>query len=60
MYKTYLQTPQGALTLAVRAAGDPPGLLPAIRRHLAALDPDVPLSKVMTMTDWMDESLAPP
>jgi putative ABC transport system permease protein len=33
--------------------------LPAIRRQLAALDPDVPLSKVMTMTDWMDESLAP-
>ncbi len=59
MYETYLQTPQGALTLAVRAAGDPRGLLPAIRRQLAALDPDVPLSKVMTMTDWMDESLAP-
>jgi putative ABC transport system permease protein len=59
MYETYLQAPPGALTLTVRAAGDPRGLLPAIRRHIALLDPDIPLSKVLTMSDLMDDSLAP-
>jgi putative ABC transport system permease protein len=59
MYETYSQAPPGALTLTVRGAGDPRGLLPAIRRQLGSLDPDIPLSKVLTMTDLMDESLAP-
>jgi putative ABC transport system permease protein len=59
MYETYLQTPQSAMTLTVRAAGDPHTLLPAIRRELASLDRDVPLSKVLTMSDLMDDSLAP-
>ena len=58
MYENYLQAPSG-LTLAVRAAGDPRGLLPAIRRQLALLDPDVPISRVFTMADMMDDSLAP-
>jgi len=32
--------------------------VPAIRRELGALDRDVPLSKVLTIADLMDESLA--
>jgi len=47
------------MTLAVRAAGDPRTLLPAIRRELATLDRDIPLAKVLTMSDLLDQSLAP-
>jgi len=59
MYETYTQAAQSAMTLTVRAAGDPSTLLPPIRRELASLDTNVPLSKVVTMADLMDESLAP-
>jgi putative ABC transport system permease protein len=59
MYETCSQAPQSAMTLTVRAAGDPLTLLSPIRRELASLDSNVPLSKVLTMADLMDESLAP-
>jgi len=59
MYETGAQAPQLGMMLAVRAAGDPRALLPAIRRQLSGIDRDVPLSKVQTMSDLMDESLAP-
>ncbi len=59
MYECYLQAPQLGMTLTVRSATDPRSVLPAIRRELASLDRDVPLSKVLTMADLMGESLAP-
>jgi putative ABC transport system permease protein len=59
MYETYSQAPQSAMTLTVRTVGDPRTLLPAIRRELTSFDSSVPLSKVVTMADLMDESVAP-
>jgi predicted permease len=46
------------MTLAVRSAGgDPLELTPALRRTLAAIDPELPLYSVRLMEDRIDESL---
>src|SRR5262245_3433382 len=46
------------MTLAVRTAGDPLSIAPAIRQQLRAIDPELPLYSVRTMTDRMNESVA--
>ncbi len=40
--------------VTLRTAGDPLGLVPALRRELAALDPNLALSRVMTGADLYD------
>ncbi len=51
------QQPTRYLTLTVRSAGDPLAVVPAIRRELAAIDPELPLYGVMTMQQRMSEAL---
>jgi predicted permease len=46
------------MTLVVRTAGDPAEMAPAIRRELAAIDPDQPVSDVRTMTQVMADTVA--
>lgn len=46
------------MTLLVRASGDPLSLVPAIRRSIAALDPDLAITSVKTMADVRAASLA--
>ena len=50
-------SPRG-LTLTVRTAGDPLAVAPSVREQLRAVDPELPLYSVRTMTDRMNESLA--
>jgi len=50
-------SPRG-LTLTVRTAGDPLAVAPSVREQLRAVDPELPLYSVRTMTDRMKESLA--
>jgi predicted permease len=57
-YYPLRQASQRSLTLAIRTAGDPLAVAPAIRQQLRALDPELPLYSVRTMTDRMNESLA--
>jgi predicted permease len=45
--------------LAVRVDGDPSQLLPALRRELRAIDPNVPVTEVELMTGSLDRFLAP-
>ena len=52
------QASQRGLTLAVRTNGDPLSIAPAIRQRLRAIDPELPLYSVRTMTDRMNESVA--
>ena len=40
-----------SFTIAMRTEGAPTALLPAVRREVSALDPDVPLASVATMDD---------
>lgn len=46
------------MTLAVSVSGDPLSIAPALRRELLAIDPELPLYGVLTMTDRMGASLA--
>jgi predicted permease len=48
------------MTLAIRTSGDPAELAPAVRRELAAIDPDQPVSDVRTMTQVMADTVARP
>jgi putative ABC transport system permease protein len=46
------------ITLAVRADGDLAALLPAVRREVLAIDPELPVYNVKTMEAAVDESLS--
>ncbi|MFL6255275.1 MAG: ADOP family duplicated permease [Pyrinomonadaceae bacterium] len=46
------------MTLVIRTAGDPAEMAPAIRREIAAIDPDQPVSDVRTMSQVMADTVA--
>ncbi|HEX8146504.1 MAG TPA: ABC transporter permease [Pyrinomonadaceae bacterium] len=46
------------MTLVIRTAGDPAAMAPAVRREIAAIDPDQPVSDVRTMTQVMADTVA--
>lgn len=52
------QSSQRGLTLLAKTSGDPLAVAPAIRQQLRAIDPELPLYSVRTMSDRMRESLA--
>ncbi|HEX8337285.1 MAG TPA: ABC transporter permease [Pyrinomonadaceae bacterium] len=45
------------MTLVIRTAGDPAGMAPSVRREIAAIDPDQPVSDVRTMTQVMADTV---
>jgi putative ABC transport system permease protein len=57
LYIPHAQEPNGAITFTARTAGDPAGLIPAVRREMFALNPALPLSAIETMDALLDESL---
>ncbi len=48
VYLNFFPTFQSTRWLALRTAGDPMALVPAVRRELAELDPHLPLTQVFT------------
>ena len=46
------------MTLVVRTTGDPASVLPAVRREIRALDPDLPMYNVRTMESYLSDSVA--
>ena len=48
------------MDVVVRTDGSPESLLPAIRKQLKALDPDLPMANVNTMEQWLKTSAAQP
>jgi putative ABC transport system permease protein len=60
IYLPLLQSPDEALTLVLRTAGDPTALVGPVRSELAALDPDLPLFSIRTLQQIVDESVAQP
>ena len=48
------------MDVVVRTDASPEALLPAIRKQLKALDPDLPMSNVKTMEQWLTTSAAQP
>ncbi len=60
IYLPFAQSPTRSMVLALRAQSDPVGLVPALRRALAELDADLPLSSVATLEQRKAASLARP
>jgi predicted permease len=57
LYRPYRQNSQHQMTFAVRVAGDPTAVIPSIRRAVAGVDPDVPVSAVRTQEAQIDEAM---
>ena len=53
------QSPQRAMYVVVRTAGDPAQLIPALRRTVKAIDPAQPLADVATMSQRVAHAVAP-
>jgi putative ABC transport system permease protein len=49
VYTSTLQFPPRTQTLLVRTVGEPPAIVPAIRRELQAIDPQLPIFGVTTL-----------
>jgi putative ABC transport system permease protein len=47
----------GAMTLAILTSGNPMTLAPTIQREVGAIDPDLPVYRVLTMSEVMGDSL---
>lgn len=60
MWVPVQQLPAAALTLVVRASGDPVDLLPSVRSEVRMLDPDLPLGAVSTLEQLVSQSVAVP
>jgi putative ABC transport system permease protein len=58
VYWAMSQFPSSFMTLVVRTAGDPMGLVPAIRSELKALDANQPLADVKPLAEYLGRSVA--
>jgi putative ABC transport system permease protein len=58
MYVPYAQFPTTAMSLVVHTAGDPRGVVPAVRRELLALDRGVPAFQIESMRELVANSVA--
>ncbi len=56
-YLPETQRPAPAMTLHVRAEGDPRALLEPLREEVHALAPDLPLADVRTMSEFVEDAL---
>jgi len=52
------QLPWASLNLSIRAAGDPHGLIPAVRRQIATIDRDQPLTNLQTLEELLKSGSA--
>ncbi len=60
MYEPYMQNPGSPMYLVVRTAADPMGAVPAIRDVVRALDKDLPVIRVRSMSELIYQSKAEP
>jgi predicted permease len=59
IYLPLTQNYSGSMTLQVRTAGDPNGMVGVVKRELQNLDPALPAYDVKTLTEHMSVSLLP-
>jgi putative ABC transport system permease protein len=57
LYVPENQVPFNGMTLAIRTSGKPLSLVPTIQREVSAIDPDLPIYRVLTMNEVMGDSL---
>ena len=51
IHRPYSQSASRGMSVVVRIAGDPASLLPALRRVVQSLDPNIPLYNFTTMRE---------
>src|SRR5581483_2333100 len=59
IYYHYLQTPDPHVDLTVRTAGDPAGMIRAVKNAVYAVDRDQPVFHIRTMDQVIDDATAP-
>jgi len=59
-YQAFTQVAWNGLHLVVKTSDDPLRLVPALRQEVARLDKDVPLDRVRTMDDAMQQAVSEP
>jgi putative ABC transport system permease protein len=59
IYLPFLQSRSTSGSLLIRTTGDPTGIVGDVRRILAEFDPDIALTRIQTLEDRLDESVAP-
>src|SRR5262249_31897693 len=57
IYLPLAQLPQPWMTLVVRAAGDPEGMIDPVTRAIVRVDPEIPVLDARTIEEWLDDSL---
>ena len=60
MYRSANAVIWPTMDVVLRTAGDPLAALPGARRRLLEIDPDLPMSSVRSMDDWVSQSAARP
>jgi putative ABC transport system permease protein len=59
VYLPFAQAPPGAMSLVVRADGDPLDVAPEVREAVSGLDPSLAAARVRPLRDLVDRALAP-
>lgn len=59
VYVPVSQSPRRPLWIVVRTKGSATALAPAVRAELTRIDPTVPLSRLATLADRLDQVMAP-
>ncbi|MFL6215596.1 MAG: ABC transporter permease [Blastocatellia bacterium] len=59
-YVPQSQIPFDSMTLVVKTASDPHGIVNAVREEVRAMDKDLPLFNIRTMDDYLSRSVAQP
>jgi putative ABC transport system permease protein len=59
VYVPFAQLPFSSMTLVARTAGDPSDLAPSVRKLVASIDRDQPLSYVETMEKFLGDTVGP-
>ena len=60
MYTPFPQTPWPFMSIVIRTPGDPAALTGSLRAVMVKLDPDQPVGKVKTVTEYVANSVATP
>ncbi|MFY9553404.1 MAG: ABC transporter permease [Blastocatellia bacterium] len=58
-YYPHRQLPWGGMTVVVKTANDPMGIISAVRQQVLAIDPDQPVFNINTMEQIRGDSIAP-
>ena len=60
LFLPYAQRTSRSVRIIVRTEGDPLALAPAVREHIRALDPNLPLAQAIPLTEMVARSIARP